>query len=106
MSKTVRHTYLTGSGQDLSSADIEKIAAAPYEVVERAVIERGHWEKGSAKPLVKKQSPVPAKERDSHAHLFLKCIRMLEYDLLPRNDETADRVKTLREAVNKWLSNE
>jgi hypothetical protein len=49
------------SGQDLSSAKFEKMAAEPCDKVERAVIESGPWEKGSAKPLVIKQ-PRKAKE--------------------------------------------
>jgi hypothetical protein len=64
VSKTVRHPLLNGYGQDLSSAKFEKMAAEPYEHVERAVVESGPWEKGSAKPLVIKQPAVPtAKHR-------------------------------------------
>jgi hypothetical protein len=89
------------AGGDLSSAEFEKMAVDPYGDVEKAVIEGGHWEKGSAKPIVIKHPPGPASEERSH--ILLQCKRMLEYDLLPRDDETADRVKTLRKAVKKWL---
>jgi hypothetical protein len=112
--------------QGLEDAEIEKITAIPCDEIEKAVLERGHWEKGAAKPTVIKQPLVAAaKERgrawlenesqsiqaaqkpladSTHLHLLLQSERMLLADLLPRDEETVNAVKSLKKAVNKWLS--
>jgi Protein of unknown function (DUF3102) len=69
---------------DLSNAKIEKMAAELCDKVERAVVEEGLWEKGSAKPLKQKKKTGPE-----------------TFEVVRLPDESAvEKINDLHESVN------